>query len=100
MLYVGGSKTSSFHKYQKSILERSFAPFRHLNKRKLKKLIFLPGLRKQQVSAWYKNKRRLTSMFILESLCLLHIGNNSINCLYELAPALLNLLEKFSMPED
>ena len=81
MLHVGGSisvpgKVSRFSKYQKSILERSFAAFRHLNKRQLNELILLTGLKEKQVSAWYKNKRWRTSMFILESLCLLCIGNN------------------------
>ena len=81
MLHVGVSmsvtgKISRFSKYQKSILERSFAAVHHLNEKKLNELILLTGLTKKQVCAWYKKKRWRTSMFIPESLCLLRIGNN------------------------
>ena len=50
-----GSKPN---KHQRSILERTFAEFRYINRSTIKQLALQTGLQKAQVSRWFSNKRR------------------------------------------
>ena len=70
---------SRFNKHQRSILEKSFAVFRYLNRSTLNELILLTGLEEKQVSAWFSSKRCRTGMLIIAAVYLPRIRSNLID---------------------
>ena len=64
-VHVGGSapvtkKGYKVNKYQRSILEKSFAIFPYINRSTLKELAMQTGLEEKQVSSWFNYKRQKT----------------------------------------